>query len=75
VIDSGRRFAGHGAIQSWSDREFIGARGQMIVKSVEQTKNTITVKADWKSDFYTGPARFEFVLEGEQIRELRITGE
>jgi hypothetical protein len=29
--------------------------------------------ADWKSSFYTGPARFEFVLDGEQVRELQTS--
>jgi hypothetical protein len=75
VIDSGRRFAGHDAIRGWSDREFIGAHGRMTVKKVEQKKNAVTVRAAWKSNFYNGPARFEFVLDGEQVRELRITGE
>ena len=75
VIDSGWRFAGHDAVRRWSDREFIGAHGRMTVKSVEQNKNVVTVRADWKSNFYTGPARFKFVLDGEQVRELRIKGE
>ncbi len=75
MIDSGRRFAGHWAVRGWSDREFIGAHGRMTVKKVEQRKNAVTLKADWKSNFYTGPARFEFVLDGEQVRELRVTGE
>jgi hypothetical protein len=44
VIDSGRRFAGHDAIRGWSDREFIGSHGHMIVKKVEQKKNVVTVK-------------------------------
>ena len=75
VIDSGRRFVGHDAVRGWSDREFIGAHGRMTVKKVEQTKNVVTVKADWKSNYYSGPSRFEFVLDGEQIQELRIEGE
>jgi hypothetical protein len=75
VTDSGRRFKGHAAIRAWSDREFIGAHGQMTVKAVEQKKNVVTVRADWKSNFYSGPSRFEFVLDGEQVRELRIAGE
>jgi hypothetical protein len=48
VIDSGRRFADHDAILGWSDREFIGAHGHMTVKKVEQKKNVVMVKADWK---------------------------
>jgi uncharacterized protein YfaS (alpha-2-macroglobulin family) len=65
VTDSGRRLKGHAAIRAWSDREFIGAQGQMTVKAVEQKKNVVTVRADWKSNFYSGPSRFKFVLDGE----------
>jgi hypothetical protein len=75
VIDSGRHFKGHDAIRRWSDREFIGARGRMTVTEVTQKKDVVTVRADWKSNFYSGPSRFEFALDGEQIRELRIAGE
>jgi hypothetical protein len=50
VIDSGRRFTSHDAIRGWSDREFIGARGRLTVKTVEQRKNVVTIKADWKSN-------------------------
>jgi hypothetical protein len=75
VIDSGRRFAGHDPILGWSDREFIGAHGRMNVKKVEQKKNVVTVKADWKSTYYSGPSSFEFVMDGERIQELRIKGE
>ena len=72
VIYSGRRFVGDDAVRGWSDREFIGAHGQMTVTKVEQTKNVVTLKADWKSSYYRGPSRFEFVLDGELIQELRI---
>ena len=47
----------------------------MTVRKVEQKKNVVTVRADWKSNYYTGAARFEFVLDGEQVRQLRIKGE
>jgi hypothetical protein len=65
----------HDAVRGWSDREFIGAHGQMTVQKVEQRKNVVTVKADWKSKYYSGPSCFEFVLDGEQIQQLRIKGE
>jgi PHD/YefM family antitoxin component YafN of YafNO toxin-antitoxin module len=45
------------------------------VKAVEQKKDVVTVRADWKSNYYSGPSRFEFMLDGEQILELRIEGE
>jgi hypothetical protein len=65
VIDSGRHFKRHDAIRRWSDREFIGARGRMTVTEVTQKKDVVTVRADWKSNFYSGPSRFEFALDGE----------
>ena len=46
----------------------------MTVKSVRQEGNEISVTADWVSNFYTGPARFVFVLDGRWLRELCITG-
>ena len=52
------RVAGDGT----NDREFIGAKGKMTVKSVKQNGNEITVTADWVSNFCAGPARFVFVL-------------
>ncbi|MFC3108974.1 nuclear transport factor 2 family protein [Undibacterium arcticum] len=73
--DSGRRFVGHDAIHGWSDREFIGANGKMTVKAVAQKTNGVRVTADWISNVYTGRALFMFVLDGNHIRELRITGE
>jgi hypothetical protein len=75
VTDSGRRFKGRAAIRAWSDRKFIGAHGPTTVKAVAQKKNVVTVRADWQGNFYTGPSRFEFMLDGEQVRELRIEGE
>lgn len=75
VDDWGRRFVGHDAIRGWSDREFIGAKGQMTVNDVNQDENEVDVTADWKSNHYTGPSHFIFVVEGERIREMRITGD
>jgi hypothetical protein len=75
VNDWGRKFVGHDAIRAWSDREFIGAKGRMTIKSIEQTGNEIRVAADWKSNFYSGDSRFVFMLDGEQIREMRITSD
>ncbi len=73
VDDWGRRFVGHDAIRGWSDREFIGAKGKMTVTKVEQKGNEVSVMADWKSNYYSGASCFVFVLDGEQIQEMRIT--
>jgi hypothetical protein len=54
----------------WSDEELIGAKGRMTVKGAG---NEVTVTADWKSNFYGGPSRYVFIVDGECIREMRIT--
>jgi hypothetical protein len=73
--DSGRRFIGYDAIRKWSDREFIGAKGHITVTHAEQTNDDILLRADWTSNYFTGPSRFTFILQGKKIRELRISGE
>jgi hypothetical protein len=74
VDDWGRRFVGREAIRGWSDAEFIGAEGRMTVTGVEQTPGGVSVTADWESNRFTGPSRFTFVIDGERIKEMRITG-
>lgn len=73
VDDWGRRMVGHAAIRKWSAREFIGAKGTLTPQSVQETRLGISLTADWASQFYSGVSRFVFVLDGEQIREMRIT--
>lgn len=72
VIDNGKTFVGHAAISPWNAEWFIGAGGQVTVKSVSTNANEVTVLADWKSAAYTGPSKFVFVLEGDRIVELRL---
>lgn len=74
VDDWGRRFSGHAAIRTWSDKEFIGAKGVLTPRKVVRSGDTVTVDAGWKSEYYSGDSRFVFVLGGESIREMRITG-
>ena len=72
VDDWGRRFDGHAAIRGWSEREFTGAGGTLTPRRAAVDGNTVTVDAGWKSSFYSGDSRFVFVLQGEQVREMRI---
>jgi hypothetical protein len=44
----------------------------MTVTSVEQTKNEVSITADWVSNYFTGPSRFIFILKGKEVQELRI---
>jgi hypothetical protein len=75
VYDSGRRFDSQEAIRKWSDREFIGAKGYITVTNIERTNNGFHLKADWKSNYFTGPSRFTFVLQDKKIKELHISGD
>jgi hypothetical protein len=60
-------------IRHWSNREFIGAKGEMTVTWFPAEKNETSIAADWKSNYFPGPARFVFEFGGDRIRELRIT--
>jgi hypothetical protein len=73
VDDLGRRFVGRDTIQRWSNQEFIGAKGHMTVTNVEQTDNEVRVKADWVSNYFSGPSLFVFILKDKKIQEMRIT--
>jgi hypothetical protein len=72
VDDWGRRFEGVGAIRAWSDKEFIGAKGRLIVTDVLGEKGVVTLEADWRSNFYSGASRFVFALDGDRVREMTI---
>lgn len=73
VNDWGRVFQGHQEIKAWSDKEFIGAHGQLTVIKAQTKGNQVTVDANWRSHFYTGKSRFIFIVDGKKIREMRIT--
>jgi hypothetical protein len=68
VDDSGQRFVGHDAIRRWSDAEFIGAKGHMIVTSVEQKENVVNVTADWEVTISVVPAA---LFSSSRIRKSR----
>jgi hypothetical protein len=72
VDDNGDRYVGKSEIKTWSDRELIGAKGIMTVRSIEEHGIEVHLLSGWKSDFYTGPGRFIFLTRGGQISEWRI---
>lgn len=72
VDDWGRMFNGHAAIRAWSERELTGANGTLTPHTVSAAGDIVTVDAGWKSSFYSGDSRFVFVLQGEQVDEMRI---
>ncbi|MGH3360124.1 MAG: nuclear transport factor 2 family protein [Nocardioidaceae bacterium] len=73
VDDWGRKFRGHDAIRDWSDKEFVGAEGTLTVNEVTVSGSEITVDGHWASSHFTGPSRFVFRVDGETVREMRIT--
>ncbi len=75
VDDWGRRMVGHAAIRAWSDKEMIGAKGVMTVSTASAKGGTITMDADWKSNFYSGFGSYVFTIEGGKVREMRILGD
>lgn len=72
VNDWGRVFHGQAAIRGWSEREFTGAKGTLTPQKVVVDGDTVTLDAGWKSSFYSGDSRFIFLLQGSQVREMRI---
>lgn len=75
VDDWGRRFVGPQAIRAWSDREFIGAKGTLTVKNVQQADGSVRVAAGWTSKAYSGDSLFVFVVADGKIHEMRITSD
>jgi len=49
-----------------------GWRGRMTVPRVDHHDREVTVTADWVGNHFT--RRFAFQLDGDLVRELRITG-
>ena len=68
----GRIFTGRDAIKSWSDKEFIGARGTMTVTTETTSAATTEVLADWRSNWANGPSAFAFVTDGDKIASMTI---
>lgn len=74
VEDWGRRFSGHRAILNWSAKELIGAKGVLTYGEVIETATgRVSLDTHWASSFFTGDSVFTFVLDGDQIRELKIS--
>jgi len=72
VVDAGRRFVGREEIAEWNEREFVGAKGHLTPSDIQTNGRIVTIVGRWQSNFYTGPTRFLFRLDGAQIAELTI---
>ncbi|HEY1641024.1 MAG TPA: nuclear transport factor 2 family protein [Streptosporangiaceae bacterium] len=74
VDDWGRTFTGRGAIQGWSDAEFIGKRVSLAVTEVSagpDPADTI-VAAQVGGDGFNGPSHFTFRTAGGQLASMTI---
>lgn len=73
VDDWGRVFRGRAAIDGWSAKELIGARGTLTVSSVTITDGgQVVVVGDWRSDYANGLSRFTFEVDGERVAAMTI---
>ncbi|WP_017586870.1 nuclear transport factor 2 family protein [Nocardiopsis ganjiahuensis] len=72
VDDWGREFQGYDAIKRWSDKEFIGARGVLSVRSAEADGGGVTVVGDWRSEHANGLSSFAFAVQGNKITRMTI---
>jgi SAM-dependent methyltransferase len=73
IDDNGRRFAGHDEMRGWSDRELIGAGSRFEVTGSEETAGGVAVDIEVTSDGFNGYSRFDFEIEGDVLRSMRIT--
>ena len=72
VDDWRRTFTGRDAIKSWSDAEFLGAKGTLSPQSCTQDGDVARVIGDWRSNHANGLSSFEFKLRGERIVSMTI---
>jgi hypothetical protein len=74
VDDWGRVFRGREAIDGWSSRELIGARGTLTVESVSTPEDgVVVVIGDWRSSHANGRSRFEFAVAGDRVESMTIS--
>jgi hypothetical protein len=74
VDDWGSFYRGREAIRTWSDRELIGVKAHLTLRSAEQHGNNASMNVEVGGDGFKGPSRFAFALTEDRIRLMRITG-
>jgi hypothetical protein len=72
VDDWGREFVGLAEIRSWSDREFIGKRVLLEIRSVEHRGDETVVSAQVGGDGFNGPSHFTFLVDGDRVARMTI---
>jgi hypothetical protein len=74
VDDWGRTFTGHAEIAGWNARENIGVNSHIEATGVERGGDGIRVGVSVSGDGYNGGGAMTFVLEGDRIARMVITG-
>jgi hypothetical protein len=72
--DWGRTFTGHDEIAGWNARENIGVNSHIEVTGVERSGNEVRVGVSVSGEGYNGGGAFTFVLAGDRIARMVITG-
>jgi ketosteroid isomerase-like protein len=74
IDDWGRTFTGHAEIAGWNDRENIGVHSHIEATGVERHGEEIRVSIRVTGDGYNGGGAMTFVLSGDRIGRMVITG-
>lgn len=74
VDDWGRIFTGPEALRGWSDAELIGKRCSLDVTDVRSVAASTVLSVRVGGDGFNGPSDFAFDVDGDAIRQMRITG-
>lgn len=74
IDDWGRTFTGHAEIAGWNDRENIGVHSHIEATGVERHGEEIRVGIRVTGDGYNGGGAMTFVLSGDRIGRMVITG-
>ena len=73
LIDWGRTFAGKEEIARWNADENIGTKNNIRVTGVDRRNYETKVDVVVSGDGYNGPGVLSFLLDGDEVKRLRIT--
>jgi ketosteroid isomerase-like protein len=74
IDDWGRTFTGRAEIAGWNDRENIGVHSHIEATDVQRDGDEIRVGVQVTGDGYNGGGAMTFVLSGDRIGRMVITG-
>jgi hypothetical protein len=72
--DLGRTFTGRAEIAGWNERENTGVNSHIEVTSVQRDDAGVRVGVSVSGDGYNGGGAMTFVLDGDRIARMVITG-